>query len=675
LPADSISVLGDFNNVEVTLNGVTSRFYIRDGKYYIFTEGEDGQYSEYEIKYTFGYHPLQQYLIEFENGYIQATRLAWDVLEQKWYHLNPDLTIAESEWLHWTNRSMNWNSMCSECHSTAPRKEFNDSADFYLTHWKEINTACESCHGPGSLHIENIENPSAAKDSLETYLSLTSKTTAKNQVDQCAPCHARRSTISDDYHPGDELYDHYIPEVLRQELYHDDGQIEDEVFVFGSFVQSKMYHNGVKCTDCHEPHSLNLKKEGNDLCLQCHEKKYDLPTHTFHKEQTEASECINCHMTGETYMVNDYRRDHSFRIPRPDQSVKYNTPNSCNKCHTDQDPIWAANAIEQWYGPERNRNYTDELLETLNGEAELEMIQNFILGEEHPAIARATAIQYLRGYRDPLILQAINQLLMDSNPIIQIESIEYFTDFSLEERQQYLMPLLTDTLRAVRVITAGLLAESPLSSIPEKYKNSFRSAIREYEVYLNYNADFKTGQLMLGQYYQKTGRPDKAEAAMLKSLVIDSLYNPTRLSLSLLYNSLGRNDDALRMYETVIQLEPNFAPAYYSAGLLLAEMNELERAGEYMKTAIEKDRSNPRVFFNYGIILQNLGNTKEAESVFKSGLINSPNNPDLHHAIAVLYLQNQKYREASIHINYLISVFPENPQYVRWKQQLDQELN
>ena len=60
-------------------------------KYFIHTQGENGEYRDYEIKYTFGYHPLQQYMTELENGKIQALRLAWDVPEKKWFHLKSRL--------------------------------------------------------------------------------------------------------------------------------------------------------------------------------------------------------------------------------------------------------------------------------------------------------------------------------------------------------------------------------------------------------------------------------------------------------------------------------------------------------------------------------------------------------------------------------------------------------
>ncbi len=107
-------------------------------------------------------------------------------------------------------------------------------------------------------------------------------------------------------------------------LYHADGQQRDEVYNWGSFLQSKMYASGVTCSDCHDPHSGKLRAEGNALCAACHlPSKYDAAAHHHHKPGSAGAACVACHMPTTTYMVVDPRHDHSLRVPRPDLSVKF----------------------------------------------------------------------------------------------------------------------------------------------------------------------------------------------------------------------------------------------------------------------------------------------------------------------------------------------------------------
>ena len=154
------------------------------------------------------------------------------------------------------------------------------------------------------------------------------------EVEMCGRCHARRGQFSDDYVHGRPLGDTHRVALLEDRLYHPDGQIRDEVYEYGSFLQSKMFHRGVTCSDCHDPHSLKLRAPGYQVCLGCHAAhKYAAPTHHFHQPGSRGADCIGCHMPTTTYMVVDPRHDHSLRVPRPDLSVKLGVPNACTRCH------------------------------------------------------------------------------------------------------------------------------------------------------------------------------------------------------------------------------------------------------------------------------------------------------------------------------------------------------
>ena len=153
------SVLGDFSDTTFDYFGVTSRFFRKDGKYLVETDGSDGKLATFEIKYTFGVDPLQQYLVEFADGRVQALPIAWDTRPkdqggQRWFHLYPKEAIGHDDVLHWTKLNQNWNFMCSECHSTGVRKNYDATNDRYATTFAEISVGCEGCHGQGSRHVD-----------------------------------------------------------------------------------------------------------------------------------------------------------------------------------------------------------------------------------------------------------------------------------------------------------------------------------------------------------------------------------------------------------------------------------------------------------------------------------------------------------------------------------------
>ncbi|MEZ5198834.1 MAG: multiheme c-type cytochrome [Bacteroidales bacterium] len=324
--ANDTSVAGNFDNAEFEYGGQVHKFYKRNNRYFVYTDGPDGKMQEFEVKYTFGVHPLQQYLIEFPGGRLQTLALTWDTISKSWYHMADavysDEIVDHTNWLHWTNQAQNWNGMCADCHSTNLKKGFDLDTKTFNTTWSEIDVSCEACHGPSSEHIKWAHLPEMARP-LNTNTGLvvqTSNIDNRRYVDLCARCHTRRSSLKDYDFDWTDLLDHMIPELPRVPMYYSDGQILEEDYVFGSFTQSRMYMEDVKCNDCHNVHSGKLIVNGNDLCLQCHRSDvYDTYNHHFHKysgtgsikvinefgEESrvgEGAQCINCHMPGRYYM-------------------------------------------------------------------------------------------------------------------------------------------------------------------------------------------------------------------------------------------------------------------------------------------------------------------------------------------------------------------------------------
>ena len=278
--------------------------------------------------------------------------------------------------------------MCAECHSTGVRKNYDAASDRFATSWAEISVGCEACHGKGSAHVAWAQDRQsfwsfARREDPDNGLIVRfeerhdvtwpidpkngnarrsiAPATLRKEVETCGLCHARRASFSEDWAPGRWLsHTHRVSPLIRG-LYHADGQMRDEVYNYGSFKQSKMFAAGVTCSDCHEPHSGKPRLSGDGVCLQCHaSQKYASATHHHHATATPPLSCASCHMPAQTYMRVDPRHDHSFRVPRPDLTVKFDLPNACNACHTDKS-AWAASTIEGWHGSTRKglQNYAE----------------------------------------------------------------------------------------------------------------------------------------------------------------------------------------------------------------------------------------------------------------------------------------------------------------------------
>ena len=511
LPATAENVLGDFNNTEFEHFGHVTRFFKKGDEFWINAEDSDGKRRNMKIDYTFGFEPLQQYLIPFAGGRYQALQVCWDSRPkeeggQRWFHLYPDEEVPPSDVLHWTRRHFNWNYMCADCHSTDLKKNFDHEKDAYATTWSEMNVSCEACHGPASEHLKWAEAEKVGKsDELLDYIKSkglvvtlqepqeggwypdqetglpkrTSPIASNVQVETCARCHAHRQLMEPNFVAGQAFHDSHSPSVLSDQLYHHDGQIDEEVYVYGSFVQSKMYHAGVRCTDCHHPHTMKPIAAGNALCTRCHQHdKYDTTEHHFHQPDNTGASCVECHMPEKNFMVVDPRRDHSMRVPRPDLAKKLNAPDACTKCHADQTVEWAADAFAEWWGDgPRNAHYGEILAAARAGEpGSLEKLIALANDLDRPGIARATAVQTLGQQAvSPESTQALTNRLADPDPAVRKEALAALLPYPADRKLSLAGNLLDDEVRSVRTEAARLLASS-LSSMDELRKASFEKA-------------------------------------------------------------------------------------------------------------------------------------------------------------------------------------------------------
>ena len=665
-PANDSTVLGDFNQSSFTADGVTNTFFKKDGKYFINTQGDDGQQHDYEVLYTFGHFPLQQYLIAFPGGRMQSTRVSWDSRDKKWFHQYAGQKVHYDDWLHWTGNSQNWNTMCASCHSTDLQKNYDFKADTYNTTWKEINVSCESCHGPGSDHIEYVNSKQFPKGNRikNSGLWYGRDTVPQLQLNTCAACHARKSDVAPDLLRSDEIMDDLIPQVIQNEMYFADGQIKEEDYEYGSFTQSKMFHQNVRCSSCHNPHSGNLRLTGNNLCLQCHKPIYNTEEHHFHKADTEGAQCINCHMVARTYMGVDHRRDHSFRLPRPDQSVEYGTPNACTQCHLKETLEWAAEAVNKWYGPVRKYHFSDDLIpgSLMDAQSEPHLVK-LLDDTSQPEIARATAAYYLGNIQTRNSIDALLNVISDHKALVRYHALRALENFPPELWQQKAYPALSDKVRAVRIAAADLYHRLPVETIPASYKEAYDKADAENISFLMNQTDFAVGNVMFADYKMQGGAYQEAITYYRRGLAKDSLMNYARLNLAAAHNTLGQNQEALKTLQDASMVDPFNDQVFYNLGLLHYEMGNMNAALESFQKAVNLGSSNPGLYYNYGLALQQQGKIREAEAILLKGFKLTPQATNINYALAFYYMQQKLPLKAQKHAEVLYSQDPQNPDY------------
>jgi tetratricopeptide (TPR) repeat protein len=703
--ASEDKVLGDFDNAEFTAHGVTSRFYRKDADFFVRTDGPDGALHDYRIAYTFGWYPLQQYLIEFPNGHIQALGIAWDSRSkeeggQRWFHLYPNEQMDYRHPQHWTARDQTWNYQCAECHSTDLKKNYDVANDSYKTSWSEINVACEACHGPASGHVSWAQ--AAAKDpnkkadadkglvvdladrddatwtiDAETGKPSRSRPRTKHtQIQLCARCHSRRGQIWEDYAYGKPLGDTHRLSLLDEHLYFPDGQIKDEVYVYGSFVQSKMYAAGVTCSNCHDPHSLKLRAEGNAVCATCHlSARYDTPAHHHHESGGEGAACIACHMPQRVYMVNDWRADHSMRVPRPDLSAKLATPNACNGCHTDKSTDWAADAVAGWYPDSTHRgpHFGEVLQAAATGAPD---VANGLLAiaadKSEPGIVRATALDRLRAVAQSQQLFTIQRLLADDDPLVRGAAARFLETTDVRTRVDQGWLLMDDPDRAVRLEAARLLASLMRQRLPEKFREQLARAIEEYAQSQYVNADRPESHLNLGLIAVAVGDVQQAEQAYKTALRLDSRFSPAYVNLADLYRQQQRDQDGERILRSGIEADADNADLQYALGLLLVREKRLSESLPYLRRAAESSPELARYAYVYALALQGAGDVTQAIGILEQTADRHPANRDILVALATLHRDRGDLPAATRYADQLLKHYPDDAQARALRAELNQ---
>jgi len=651
------TVRGDFNNASFEYAGTRSRFFRQDKKFLVETDGADGKLASFEVKYTFGVDPLQQYLIEFPDGRIQALSIAWDTRSkeqggQRWFHLYPDAAVTGSDPLHWTRPNQNWNFMCAECHSTGVRKNYDAARDRFATTFTEISVGCEACHGAGSRHVAWARSRNkvsgsnhelvvkfdersgitwAVNGSTMTPVRSAPAPALRKEVETCGLCHARRGQLSEDWSPGRSLSETHRVSLLDRRYFHADGQMRDdeETYNYAPFKQSKMFARGVTCSDCHDPHSAGLKAPGDGVCAQCHTPaKYESATHRHHADVSPPLSCASCHMPERRYMVVDRRHDHGFRIPRPDLSIQTGTPNACNDCHRDKPAAWAAQRLEKWFGPNRQgyQSYARAFHGAWSEAGDAQTLLAAVAGAgDVPGVVRASALAELPAPD----LDLIRRGLSDPDPLVRLGALDEAEGVPADQLWTLASALLSDPVRGVRIRAAELLASVPAASLSAADRDRFARAAAEFVAAQKLNADRPDARTALGSFYVRQVDASAAEREFRAALRLEPSFAPAAINLSDLYRMLLRDGDGERVLREALSRSARDASLHHALGLTLVRQKRSEAALEELHQAAVLDPGQARYAYVYAVGLNSAGRRDDALAVLKESLQGNPNNREL----------------------------------------------
>lgn len=693
--ATAQTVLGDFDDARFVYNGIETRFHRRGDHFFVTTDGEDGKLHEFPVEWVFGVYPLQQYLLPLSGGRLQALSIAWDARPaneggQRWYHLYPDQRIDYRDPLHWTGVYQNWNTNCAECHTTDFQKNYDAKTDSYHSRFAEDTVGCEACHGPGLTHQKMALAGTLSAENKGLSLQLNQRGSwaflkdssiaaqlkppqHKQQLNTCARCHSRRGVLGD-YHYGADLLDTHRMALPVAPLYHPDGQILDEVYVYGSFLQSKMHAAGVVCSNCHEPHSLKLRAPGNAVCAQCHlPTVYDTEAHSRHKRGSSGAQCANCHMPETTYMGVDPRRDHSFRIPRPDLSEKLGTPNACNQCHTDKTPQWATASLREWgvTFPASTKEPAVAFAQAARGDQRAVPALAALASDRNAAVIwRASAMEALGGFGSREAWSLAQGFLSASDSLLRLAAVRSLDYVPLARRYQLLRQYLKDDVTSVRMAMAERLAAVPLEQLNEQQRSELLALFSEYERIQRQNAEIPGVQLQLADFYRQRGDLVSAEASYARALELNPQLIPARLNYADLKRALGRDSEARELLQQALTFAPDNGPVLYALGLLETRTKNRAKALEYLRRAATAESSGVRYRYVYAIALHDSGKPNEAIAVLTKALESAPQDQSLLVALANWLGEMGRSREALAYSRILLDIAPKNRRY----QMLNQKL-
>jgi predicted CXXCH cytochrome family protein len=657
------SVKGNFDNTIFISHGDTSFFYKKDDHYFVRTIDSSGKKKEFAISYTFGWRPLQEYLVQFPDGRIQTLPFCWDTRPaseggQRWFHIYNKENILPGDELFWTGINQNWNFMCADCHTTNYSKNYDFASNTYHSSWTESKVSCESCHGPASGHISWAEKKNTDDSTKGFAINLTSKKVnwvfnkdkgiaypskiEKNDVliEACARCHARASRVSDNYHHGASFLQTHIPSTINTVNYYEDGQIKEEDYEYGSFLQSKMYAQGVTCMNCHDPHTMQIKAQGNELCYTCHApEKFDVTEHTHHEKNTVGATCVGCHMPVTNYMVIDGRRDHSIRIPRPDLSESMSVPNACNKCHADKTTAWATKSFMQWYGDKLPKEKTygqlrQMIAKNTNGSDaswnELMSVANY------PAIIKATALESNNRFYSQHSIDQITLQLKNTDPNLRLNALRAISQLPANIAQPAVLPLLNDAVLTVRREALNVLLPF-YNELQPQDKQRFDAVMNEAIAMERNLSDRPEGYLNQGILFAGTGKIDDAEQVYLLGLKRFPGNASLYMNLADLYRMKQNEEKVKETLDKGLQIYRRNASLHYALALWYVRKEDKKEGLAELQKAVQLEPSNASFNYGYAVAMHDIEGANKAVALLEGFTKTYGNDPSIINGLISFY--------------------------------------
>jgi predicted CXXCH cytochrome family protein len=473
-------------------------------------------------------------------------------------------------------------------------------------------------------------------------------------METCAACHSRRAELTGDLIPGESFFDHFSLTVTDEtDTYHPDGQVRDENYEFTSFLSSRMHHAGVRCVDCHDPHSTRNIVKGNQLCMNCHTApRPDFPTapvidptaHSHHGADSTGNQCISCHMPTTTYMQRDPRHDHSFSSPDPRLTKEFGVPNACNKCHTDKDVDWAIEASRKFYGDKPDRPSRTRAITVANARrgdpAARGQLIKLLATEEIPAWQATAAHLLERWVLDPEVTRSLLGQLSHKSPLVReaaVRSLGQQVRANNASVRAALQPLLEDPLRSVRIAAAWALVDTlDLTS----------RAGKELVHMLDINADQPTGRMQLAQFASLRGDQAAAIRQMRKAIEWDPNSPPFHHDLAILLSTSGDSAGAVKALRDAIALDPENPEYHYKLALALSETGTTAETVAELEKTVQLDPGYARAWYNLGLAKSSMNQPQAAIAALRQGETADPNDSAIPYARATIHARLGQKNEA-----------------------------
>lgn len=171
---------------------------------------------------------------------------------------------------------------------------------------------------------------------------------------------------------------------------------------------------------------------------------------------------------------------------------------------------------------------------------------------------------------------------------------------------------------------------------------------------------FNIAQVYLGQ-----GDFENAEAALTRTLQVDSRHQGALLSLGILYERQGKLEEALRAYETARDVQPANTDGVNAAvsaqtvrGRMAAQSGNLDEALEAFEQAAALQPKNPANYFNLALLHLRRNNLSEAEKAFDQVIALDPSEGDAYLPLADILEKSGREAEAIETYERLIALGP-----------------